>query len=61
MQRLRAGAVAKLSRKLHLAVGQEVLVRNETGLDVELEQEENCDGSRPRLILIIKKVLRRKD
>lgn len=59
MEKLCAGKMVRLRQKLHLAVAEEVLVQNETSSDFEIEQEENCDGSRPRLLVRIKRVLKR--
>ena len=57
LQKLPAGKLTRISRKLQMAVNHEVLVRNETGMDILLEQDENCDGSKPCLTLRIKAIL----
>jgi hypothetical protein len=57
MEKLQAGKVARLKRKLTRAIPEPVLLQNETGLDIVFEEEESLDGSRPSLTIRIKQVL----
>jgi hypothetical protein len=57
MEKLSAGKVARIRRKLQSAVPQEVLVKNCTDSDIMLEEKENLDGSKPSLVIEIKRIL----
>ena len=59
MARLEAGKLELLKRKLHLSVCESISVTNETDRDVEYEVEENPDGSRPSILIRLKRVLKR--
>jgi len=56
MARLEAGKLELLKRKLHLSVCESISVANETDRDVD---EENPDGSRPSILIRLKRVLKR--
>lgn len=61
MERLRAGKVARVRRKLQLSIPDEVLVKNDTDVDILLEEKENLDGSKPSLIIEIRKILHKEE
>lgn len=57
MEKLSAGKIARIRRKLQMTIPQEVLVKDDTDSDIIFDVKENLDGSKPSLIIEIKRIL----
>jgi hypothetical protein len=56
MEKLLAGKIAWIRRKLHLVTEEKVSLKNSTDMDVGWDWTENCDGSKPVLVIELKRV-----
>jgi hypothetical protein len=55
-----SGTVATIKRKLQTAIPDDVKIDDQSGFDIEVEPEDNCDGSKPVLTLHIVKITKRR-
>lgn len=56
MVELGSKKVVEISQKLVMSVGKRVLVANHLDTPIEVEQIEHLDGTKPRLLIRIKRV-----
>jgi len=54
---LRAGKLRTAKRKLHLFIGEKIKVKNDTDMDLVVIKEENVDGSKPSIVIRIKRII----
>ena len=54
---LRAGKLRTVKRKLHLFIGEKIKVKNDTDMDLVVIKEENVDGSKPSIVIRIKRII----
>jgi len=55
--KLKPGETCEIKSKVHFTVPRQLMVANETQGGVELEHDENLDGSRPSIRISIKNVV----
>ena len=57
--KLKPRKVLELPSKLHLAVNRRILIANELkNMEITIEPVENVDGTKPRLLIRLKKAAR---